>query len=82
MSSSSDSTFSLAANCKSILSKIDDDWLSDSLSDDEVAVPKGDEDTLHDEDVEEEIDLGKDIEDEVNTWEDLGLAEFTGPSQI
>ena len=77
---SSDSCYSLRLRCRANLSVIDDEWLLDSLSDDEIEVANEvsrnamneDDDDLDD----EEGDAVFRRINEEDCWEDLGLDIF------
>ena len=75
----SDLSFSLATHSRLPLSKIDEDWLSAALSDDEIEEPAEtraeDADADCDEDDRESARPGE----EDLTWEDLGLDKFIVP---
>jgi hypothetical protein len=78
--SDSDSQFSLSKRCSRLnMNKIDDDWLTDCLSDDEIEIK--DKDLLipdeNDDNENGNLDISQD-EDEV--WNDLGLETFNKES--
>lgn len=66
----SDTSFAAVADKRKLLEIIDDDWIEDSLSDDEIEIPKEFNVSVEEEEEEEEL-LNKE-----DTWNDLGLDDF------
>ena len=77
----SDTSFSLATHSRIAMSKIDEDWLSTGLSDDEIEEPAevkaDDADEDCDDDARETVRPGE----EDFTWDDLGLDKFIAPAR-
>ena len=77
----SDSSFSLATHSRVPLSKIDEDWLSAALSDDEIEEPAESKAEDADEDCDDEDrEIVRPGEEDL-TWEDLGLDRFIAPAR-
>ncbi|KAJ1430955.1 hypothetical protein B484DRAFT_395683 [Ochromonadaceae sp. CCMP2298] len=67
----SDTSFAAVSQNSKLIEAIDDEWLQDALSDDEIEIPK-DFDINTEEDEEEEESLVK----ADDAWNDLGLENF------
>eukprot|EP01036_Dinobryon_divergens_P022122 gene22122-30356_t len=68
----SDTKYSVVAavKAKKNIAIIDDDWIGDSLSDDDIMVPKEFEVLVEDEEESDEVAMKEDA------WNDLGLDSF------
>ncbi|KAJ8600277.1 hypothetical protein CTAYLR_000644 [Chrysophaeum taylorii] len=76
----SDSQYPKLIAFKNVFEIVDDAWLEDSLSDDDIDLPQG-EDLATD---EGELETGDVLEAsrEDDRWTDLALEEVTGPAPL